>query len=68
MFEIAEKLGSFSLLAPCKDAASSETMLPPCGTGKNSVPLQEKKIPAFPPFTFCQIRKNSPVPWDERGR
>lgn len=42
MFEIAEKLGSFSLCTP-QDAASSEVMLPPCGTGKNSAPLRGKK-------------------------
>lgn len=27
-----------------------------------------KKKSAFPPCTFCLIRKNSPVPWEERGQ
>lgn len=43
MFEIAEKLGSFLLFASCKDAASSEAMLPPCGTGKKLCSLTGKK-------------------------
>lgn len=29
---------------------------------------KKKKPPSFPPCSFCQIRKSSPVPWEERGR
>lgn len=72
MFEIAEKLGSFSLsLCParcCKlwsDVATLWNRKKFCSlTGKK----KKKNPPAFPPCSFCQIRKSSPVPWEERGR